>query len=169
MIGRLGADMTTEAGYEAARLVGLGILASLRKQFGTLERIRRVVKVLGVVNSTPDLRTSRGDQRLQRAIRSDLLARRRHRGPQRLPPPRCPWAWPWRSRRFLRLRGKRRTIEDQLYTCRSRNRGGMECAPFVKCSRVSGASLLFSESKIPLNATGVASDPTVGVDEMLTN
>ncbi len=55
MIGRLGADLElVEAGYEAARLVGLGILASLRKQFGTLDRIRRVVKVLGVVNSTPE-------------------------------------------------------------------------------------------------------------------
>ncbi|MGO9114914.1 MAG: RidA family protein [Thermoguttaceae bacterium] len=52
--GRLGAELTMEAGYEAARLVGLGILASLRKQFGTLDRIRRVVKVLGVVNSTPE-------------------------------------------------------------------------------------------------------------------
>ncbi len=54
VIGRLGAEVTTEAGYEAARLAGLGILASLRKQFGTLDRIRRVVKVLGVVNSTPE-------------------------------------------------------------------------------------------------------------------
>ena len=52
--GRLGAELTMEAGYEAARLAGLGILASLRKQFGTLDRIRRVVKVLGVVNSTPE-------------------------------------------------------------------------------------------------------------------
>jgi len=52
--GRLGAELTMEAGYEAARLAGLGILASLRKQFGTLDRIRRVVKVLGVVNCTPE-------------------------------------------------------------------------------------------------------------------
>jgi enamine deaminase RidA (YjgF/YER057c/UK114 family) len=52
--GRLGADLSVEAGYEAARLVGLAILATLRKQFGTLDRIHRVVKVLGVVNSTPD-------------------------------------------------------------------------------------------------------------------
>ena len=49
-----GAEVTIEAGYEAARLAGLGILASLRKQFGTLDRIRRVVKILGVVNSTPE-------------------------------------------------------------------------------------------------------------------
>ncbi len=54
VIGRLGADLDVNAGCEAARLVGLGILASLRKQFGTLDRIRRVVKVLGVVNSTPE-------------------------------------------------------------------------------------------------------------------
>jgi enamine deaminase RidA (YjgF/YER057c/UK114 family) len=54
VIGRLGGDLTVEAGYEAARLVGLGILATLRKQFGTLDKVRRVVKVLGVVNSTPD-------------------------------------------------------------------------------------------------------------------
>jgi enamine deaminase RidA (YjgF/YER057c/UK114 family) len=52
--GRLGADMATEEGYEAARLAGLGILATLRKQFGTLDKIRRVVKLLGVVNSAPD-------------------------------------------------------------------------------------------------------------------
>ena len=64
--GRLGADVTIEAGYEAARLAGLGILSSLRKQFGTLDRIRRVVKVLGVVNSTAGIHAhSRGDQRLQ--------------------------------------------------------------------------------------------------------
>jgi len=52
--GRLGGELTMEAGYEASRLAGLGILASLRKQFGTLDRIRRVVKVLGVVNCTPE-------------------------------------------------------------------------------------------------------------------
>ncbi len=52
--GRVGAELSLEAGYEAARLAGLGLLASLRKQFGTLDRIRRVVKVLGVVNSTAE-------------------------------------------------------------------------------------------------------------------
>ena len=52
--GRLGADLDIEAGYAAAQLVGLGILASLRKQFGSLASIRRVVKILGVVNSTPE-------------------------------------------------------------------------------------------------------------------
>ena len=52
--GRLGAELDVTAGYEAARLAGLGILASLRKQLGTLDRIRRVIKVLGVVNCTSD-------------------------------------------------------------------------------------------------------------------
>ena len=54
VIGRVGAELDTAAGYAAAQLVGLGILASLRKQFGTLDRIRRLVKLLGAVNSTPD-------------------------------------------------------------------------------------------------------------------
>src|SRR3972149_10267699 len=52
--GRLGADLDVQAGYAAARLVGLGILASLRKEFGSLYRVRRVVKVLGAVNCTSD-------------------------------------------------------------------------------------------------------------------
>jgi enamine deaminase RidA (YjgF/YER057c/UK114 family) len=54
VVGRLGEGLTVEQGYEAAQLCGLGILATLRKQFGTLDKIRRVVKVLGIVNSTPD-------------------------------------------------------------------------------------------------------------------
>jgi enamine deaminase RidA (YjgF/YER057c/UK114 family) len=54
VLGRLGAELNTEDGYAAAQLVGLGILAALRKQFGTLDRIRRVVKVFGAVNSTPE-------------------------------------------------------------------------------------------------------------------
>ena len=52
--GRLGEGMDVEAGYEAARLVGLGILATLRGKLGSLDRVRRVVKVLGAVNCTPD-------------------------------------------------------------------------------------------------------------------
>src|SRR3972149_4090671 len=47
VVGRVGADLDIAAGYAAARLTGLGILASLRKEFGSLDRIRRVVKVLG--------------------------------------------------------------------------------------------------------------------------
>ena len=50
--GRLGQDLDVSSGYAAARLAGLGVLASLRKQFGSLDRIRRVVKVFGAVNCT---------------------------------------------------------------------------------------------------------------------
>ena len=52
--GRLGELLDVDAGYRAAQLVGLGILASLRKEFGSLDRIQRVVKVLGAVNCTSD-------------------------------------------------------------------------------------------------------------------
>ena len=50
--GRVGAELDQQAGYEAARQIGLGILATLRKELGSLDRVRRVVKVLGVVNCT---------------------------------------------------------------------------------------------------------------------
>ena len=52
--GRLGADMTTEQGYQAARQVGLAILATLRKELGSLDRVKRVIKTLGLVRCTDD-------------------------------------------------------------------------------------------------------------------
>jgi enamine deaminase RidA (YjgF/YER057c/UK114 family) len=52
--GRLGEDMDIEQGALAARQVGLAMIASLRSQFGSLNSIKRVVKVLGMVNATPD-------------------------------------------------------------------------------------------------------------------
>ena len=52
--GRLGADLDVKAGQAAALLTGLGILATLRKGLGSLDRVRRVVKLLGVVNGTPE-------------------------------------------------------------------------------------------------------------------
>ncbi len=52
--GKLGRDLTAEEGYQAARQTGLGILATLRQTLGTLDRVERVVKVLGLVNATPD-------------------------------------------------------------------------------------------------------------------
>ena len=52
--GKVGADLTEEEGKRAARQVGLTILATLKAQFGSLDRIARVVKVLGMVNATPD-------------------------------------------------------------------------------------------------------------------
>lgn len=54
--GRVGDDLTEEQGVAAARQVGLAILATVRKHLGSLDRVVRVVKVLGMVNSTADFR-----------------------------------------------------------------------------------------------------------------
>ncbi len=54
MKGRVGADLDVAAGQHAALLAGLSILASLRASLGTLDRVRRVVKLLGVVSCTPE-------------------------------------------------------------------------------------------------------------------
>lgn len=52
--GVVGRDLDLEAGKAAARQVGLAILATLRAQLGSLDRVHRLVKVLGMVNSAPD-------------------------------------------------------------------------------------------------------------------
>ncbi len=52
--GRVGRDLTEEEGRQAARQVGLTILATLRAFLGTLDRVVRVVKVLGMVNAVPE-------------------------------------------------------------------------------------------------------------------
>lgn len=54
IIGRIGKDMDVEAGKLAARQVGLAILATLKANLGSLDRIDRVVKVLGMVNAVSD-------------------------------------------------------------------------------------------------------------------
>ena len=54
VIGRLGADMDVVAGHEAARLTAIGLLATLKAELGSLDRVVRVVKVLGMVNCTPE-------------------------------------------------------------------------------------------------------------------
>ena len=53
-VGRVGDQVDQEFAYEAARQTGLAILATLQAQLGSLDRIKRVVKLLGLVNSTPD-------------------------------------------------------------------------------------------------------------------
>lgn len=54
--GRVGADLDLPAGKAAARQVGLAILATLRGELGSLDRVRRVIKVLGMVNATEDFK-----------------------------------------------------------------------------------------------------------------
>ncbi|MBI3989930.1 MAG: RidA family protein [candidate division NC10 bacterium] len=53
-IGKLGKDLTVEEGYQAAQLVCLNCLASVKEALGDLDRVKRVVKLLGMVNSAPD-------------------------------------------------------------------------------------------------------------------
>ena len=50
--GRLGLDMDVEAGYDAARQTGLCLLATLQKELGSLDKIKRLVKVFGLVRCT---------------------------------------------------------------------------------------------------------------------
>ncbi|QDT71571.1 RidA family protein [Lacipirellula limnantheis] len=52
--GRVGADLDTAAGYQAARQTGLAILATLQKHCGSLDKIARLVKTLGLVHATPE-------------------------------------------------------------------------------------------------------------------
>lgn len=53
VIGKLGSDLTIEQGQEAARLVGISLLSSLKKEIGNLNKVNRIVKVLGMVNAVP--------------------------------------------------------------------------------------------------------------------
>lgn len=52
--GRVGADLDLEAGKAAAKQTGLAFLATLKSELGSLDRVKRVVKLLGMVNCTPD-------------------------------------------------------------------------------------------------------------------
>lgn len=52
--GKLGKDLTEEQGKVAARQCGLAILTSIKDHFGSLDKVKRVIKLLGMVNSTAD-------------------------------------------------------------------------------------------------------------------
>lgn len=52
--GKVGVDLTIEQGYEAARLTAINQLAVLKAELGSLDRVKRVVKVLGMVNASPE-------------------------------------------------------------------------------------------------------------------
>jgi enamine deaminase RidA (YjgF/YER057c/UK114 family) len=54
IIGKLGRDVSIEQGQEAARLVALNMLASIKAEIGDLDRVARVVKLLCLVNSDPE-------------------------------------------------------------------------------------------------------------------
>jgi enamine deaminase RidA (YjgF/YER057c/UK114 family) len=52
--GKLGKDLTDEQGKIAARQCGLAILTSVKDHFGTLDKVKRVIKMLGMVNAVPE-------------------------------------------------------------------------------------------------------------------
>ncbi|MEJ2165085.1 MAG: RidA family protein [Desulfobacterales bacterium] len=52
--GKVGSELTTEQGYEAARRIAIALLGSLKAEIGDLEKVKRVVKLLGLVNCTSD-------------------------------------------------------------------------------------------------------------------
>src|SRR5262245_9744117 len=54
--GRVGADLTLEQGKDAARVVGLAILATVRNTIGSLDKVKRLIKTLGMVNCTADFK-----------------------------------------------------------------------------------------------------------------
>lgn len=54
MTGKVGAEVSEEQAKEAARVTGLALLASLRSHLGTLDRVVRLVKSLGMVNAVPE-------------------------------------------------------------------------------------------------------------------
>ena len=56
MTGRVGAEIDKDGGYLAAKQVGLTILTTLRSQLGSLNRVKRLVKTLGMVNATADFK-----------------------------------------------------------------------------------------------------------------
>jgi enamine deaminase RidA (YjgF/YER057c/UK114 family) len=67
--GKVGADLTAEQGYQAARRIAIGLLGSLKALIGDLDKVSKIVKLLGLVNCTPDF----GDQPKVINGASDLL------------------------------------------------------------------------------------------------
>lgn len=52
--GKVGAEVSTETAYQDAREVGLILISAMQDELGSLDRVRRIVKVLGMVNAAPD-------------------------------------------------------------------------------------------------------------------
>ena len=52
--GKVGRDLSVEQAYQVARAVGIDLLAVMRAELGSLDKVRRVVKVLGMVNAEPE-------------------------------------------------------------------------------------------------------------------
>ena len=53
-VGKVGSDLTQEQGYEAAKAAGLFLIATVKEALGDLDKVKGIVKLLGLVNSAPD-------------------------------------------------------------------------------------------------------------------
>ena len=53
-VGKLGKEMDTEAGKAAARSIAIDLISTLQNHLGSLDQVKRIVKVMGLVNSTPE-------------------------------------------------------------------------------------------------------------------
>jgi enamine deaminase RidA (YjgF/YER057c/UK114 family) len=53
-VGKVGRDFTVEQAYQHARSVGIDLIAVMKSELGSLDRVKRVVKVLGMVNAVPE-------------------------------------------------------------------------------------------------------------------
>jgi len=56
LTGKVGKDLTVEQGYEAARITAINHLAVIKNELGSLNKVKRIVKVLGMVNCTEDFK-----------------------------------------------------------------------------------------------------------------
>lgn len=56
MTGRVGDEIDQQAGYDAARQTGLALLSTTKATLGSLDRVKRVIKTLGMVNAAPDFK-----------------------------------------------------------------------------------------------------------------
>lgn len=54
MLGKVGSEVDQKFGYDAAKQTGLALLATVKQTLGSLDRVKRVIKTLGMVNCTPD-------------------------------------------------------------------------------------------------------------------
>ncbi|MBX2961114.1 MAG: RidA family protein [Cyclobacteriaceae bacterium] len=54
--GKVGRDLTVEQGYDAAKQTGIALLSTLKSEIGDLSKVKRIVKVLGMVNCTEDFK-----------------------------------------------------------------------------------------------------------------
>ena len=95
--GKLGAELSVEQGYEVAKACGLSILSTLRTELGDLDRVRQVVRLMGMVNCTPDFElmpkvVDGASDPVLRAVRPRAGSPRPGRGGHGQPaPPSSPW------------------------------------------------------------------------------